>query len=311
MSTNITDVSAFTDPVRTVADGDAANATNFALAPQDLANRTRYLLDWVTAGFQAVGAGTTIAADTNDFSPTGFATKDVIEISATGATRNITGITSTARVGKPLTLKVATGSQNITFTHADAASAAASRILTAGEKKQRLKPGDTIIIVHNGTNWQQIGGTCKRLETLDFNVQLTNHLADASWDDLTYPAVTTATNSNTLMVHLPQLIDGDTIVRMRAGAARGSATGATGMRLRLRKFTLDKTPEFDAPGATSSAVATATGTVSVTDQVLSISPAETVSGDAATYYMELVAGDAAATLPDAFHWGDMQVERYV
>lgn len=45
MPNNITDVSTFTNPIQTVANGDSADAADFALAPQGLANRTRYLND--------------------------------------------------------------------------------------------------------------------------------------------------------------------------------------------------------------------------------------------------------------------------
>jgi len=43
MPNNITDANVFTPTIQTVADGDAANETNFALSPQGLANRTAYL----------------------------------------------------------------------------------------------------------------------------------------------------------------------------------------------------------------------------------------------------------------------------
>lgn len=43
MPTNITDVDTFTDPVQAPDDGDSANGATFQLAPQALANRTRYL----------------------------------------------------------------------------------------------------------------------------------------------------------------------------------------------------------------------------------------------------------------------------
>jgi hypothetical protein len=49
MPQNITDVSTFTDPIQSVQDGDAANAANFKLAPQGLANRTRHLKNRVDA----------------------------------------------------------------------------------------------------------------------------------------------------------------------------------------------------------------------------------------------------------------------
>ncbi len=55
MPNNITDTSTFTATVQTVADGDSATAANFLLAPQGLANRTKFLYDAIyTNGVQAI-----------------------------------------------------------------------------------------------------------------------------------------------------------------------------------------------------------------------------------------------------------------
>lgn len=56
MPANLTDADTWTDPVQAPADGDTANGATFQLAPQDLADRTRYLynrmesLDYQTWG---------------------------------------------------------------------------------------------------------------------------------------------------------------------------------------------------------------------------------------------------------------------
>jgi hypothetical protein len=82
MPTNITDVSTFTAPIVTVADGDAANAADVAVAVQGLANRTRALQGVVNVGgpghmdngsrFKASAAGSDVLAgfcDHNAYTP--------------------------------------------------------------------------------------------------------------------------------------------------------------------------------------------------------------------------------------------------
>ena len=100
---NLTDISTWTDPVPTVADGDAANAANFALGPQALANRTRYLYDTMVAtsalaasgGAALVGAtdgviisGGTVAAQLSAIDARMQYSKPLLQISA-GATAAI------------------------------------------------------------------------------------------------------------------------------------------------------------------------------------------------------------------------------
>lgn len=66
MPNNITDVDAFTDPVTTVADTEAADAAHFALSTQALSNRTRNLknrLDVLVARIITAGAGLTGGGD--------------------------------------------------------------------------------------------------------------------------------------------------------------------------------------------------------------------------------------------------------
>lgn len=50
MTTNITDVDEFTDPIVAPDDGDAANGTAFQLSPQGLANRTRWIINRLLNG---------------------------------------------------------------------------------------------------------------------------------------------------------------------------------------------------------------------------------------------------------------------
>jgi hypothetical protein len=54
MPQNIVESATFSSPVQTVSNGDTGDASNFALAPQALANRTKYLNDSLTA--LAIGA---------------------------------------------------------------------------------------------------------------------------------------------------------------------------------------------------------------------------------------------------------------
>jgi hypothetical protein len=61
--TNITDSSSWTATIQTVANGDAGSETNFALAPQGLANRTKYLYDEViTNGIKKIRTAASTAA---------------------------------------------------------------------------------------------------------------------------------------------------------------------------------------------------------------------------------------------------------
>jgi len=54
MPQNLIESSTFTSPVQTVSNGDVGDASSFALAPQALANRTKYLNDGLNA--LAIGA---------------------------------------------------------------------------------------------------------------------------------------------------------------------------------------------------------------------------------------------------------------
>lgn len=52
---NVVDTSVFTDPVQVPEDGDLGDGTAFQLAPQSLANRTRYLKDQLTVAVSVLG----------------------------------------------------------------------------------------------------------------------------------------------------------------------------------------------------------------------------------------------------------------
>lgn len=60
MPADITDSSTFTDPVQTPVNGEAANGDSFLLAPQGLANRTRWLKDQLDGLFNASGTATNV-----------------------------------------------------------------------------------------------------------------------------------------------------------------------------------------------------------------------------------------------------------
>lgn len=63
MPQNITDTETYHATIQTVADGDAANAANFSLAPQGLADRTAYLKGQVDA---IGGTVSTLSNTTNE-----------------------------------------------------------------------------------------------------------------------------------------------------------------------------------------------------------------------------------------------------
>lgn len=87
MPNNITDVITFTSPIQTVADGDAANAANFALAPQQLANRTAFLkniLGVTGVNFLMSGNAAAMQAVTNASHPLGVATGAIFRVLGQG-----------------------------------------------------------------------------------------------------------------------------------------------------------------------------------------------------------------------------------
>ena len=66
MPQNITDAIAWTNPIQTIAANEGATATNFALAPQGLANRTAYLAATkTTATTLAASGGAALVGATN------------------------------------------------------------------------------------------------------------------------------------------------------------------------------------------------------------------------------------------------------
>lgn len=90
MPANITDTVVWTTPIQTVADGDAANATNFALSPQGLANRAAYL----NANKMNVSGG----------SFSGAVTGSAITMTASVASLSITGGAIALTGSTPVTL---------------------------------------------------------------------------------------------------------------------------------------------------------------------------------------------------------------
>jgi hypothetical protein len=93
----------------------------------------------------------TISADQNDWAPTGFADASVILVTASGASRSITGLSGGA-TGRTVFLYNLTPSTNsITLSPASGSSLAANRFsLTVAVV---LAPLTGCVLRHNGTNW--------------------------------------------------------------------------------------------------------------------------------------------------------------
>lgn len=66
MPVNITDTATWTDPIQTPDDGDAADEAIFALTPQGLANRTKYLRTYTPGASSVVSRLIPLASGRND-----------------------------------------------------------------------------------------------------------------------------------------------------------------------------------------------------------------------------------------------------
>lgn len=92
-----------------------------------------------------------LAANTNDWNPNGGDDAFLWRISASGASRNLTGIAAPAVDGATHMLTVIGTSTDIVLIHNSSSSSGANRIFTATTLDMRLTLGDRVLIVYDAT----------------------------------------------------------------------------------------------------------------------------------------------------------------
>ena len=132
---------------------------------------------------------TALAANTDNWNPTGLSTANVIRAESSGASRNLTGIVA-QESGRVLVVENI-GSQNLVLKDADAASSAANRFDLVADVT--LPPGAAALLKYDGTTqrWRSIGagvtdhGALSGLSDDDHpqyatDTDLTNHTGDTT-----------------------------------------------------------------------------------------------------------------------------------
>ena len=144
-----------------------------------------------TAAFQGDTVATALSANTNDWAPTDLATSSILYASASGANRNLTGLTGGAD-GRVLTLFNAGATYSIVVKNADTGSTAANRFALAAD--YTILPGAGVELIYdpNVSRWRIRGNQ-------------------------TAPSTATVTNSTTLTSNALVLGDGTSSTKVAAG----------------------------------------------------------------------------------------------
>lgn len=124
-------------------------------------------------------APTALAADANDYAPTGNADATVWALSATGAMRTITGISGGAS-GRVLVL-VNVGGEAIKLTSNDAASTAANRLSAAHDAPVILQPsGGSVVLAYYSaaSRWVRVADLGAKRRSTNSDPGVTNDAAE-------------------------------------------------------------------------------------------------------------------------------------
>ena len=108
--------------------------------------------------YSGVIAPAALAADTHNYDPFQLAICSRIMISATGASRNLTGIAAQGD-GTVLYLDVQVGSQQINLRHLDGSSSAANQLTTPNATTLVLSEWDVVFLMYNAftAKWRVYG----------------------------------------------------------------------------------------------------------------------------------------------------------
>jgi hypothetical protein len=100
----------------------------------------------------------TIAADQNNYAPTGIASAAFVQVTATGAQRTITGFAVSGAVEGQTFIFVNTGGQNIVLAHNSGSSSAGNLINTHTSLDFTLAPGEGVLLFRTAAAvWRTLG----------------------------------------------------------------------------------------------------------------------------------------------------------
>lgn len=96
----------------------------------------------------------TLSADRNNWAPSLFSSATILEVTVTGSTRTVTGLTA-GTAGRWITIRNvnAEGGVAMVFTHNDGASSSGNRFSTPGAANFTLQGADTIDLYYDGAAW--------------------------------------------------------------------------------------------------------------------------------------------------------------
>lgn len=135
-----------------------------------------------------------ITSNQNDYAPTGYKACGTIEINSDAA-RNVTGLQN---VGEGEVRELYnSGSFSITLVNASASSIAANRFGFGADVV--LKPGDSLTIRHNGTNWKLLSSARKSIITAG-SIGSSSSIPTVTYDD---EGRITAVSGNTITAAKP------------------------------------------------------------------------------------------------------------
>lgn len=106
----------------------------------------------------------TIAADQNNYNPSGLSTAFAMRLTATGASRTVTGLKAPTQTGAVngifpirLFLLINVGGQDVVLPHVSGSSAAANQFVNPFGATVTVRPGGSLWLMYDQSAWRTMG----------------------------------------------------------------------------------------------------------------------------------------------------------
>lgn len=147
----------------------ATRGTTYSISGVALGNSTDLPMTTINGGLRVVHTRSpgSIAADQDDYAPTGYETVYMLRLSASGADRKINGFAG-PQTGRILNIFNNGGTYNLILAHEAGTSTAANRFSFVNSKDHYIRPGEMATLIYDGTSarWLLVGGhSSKHLTT--------------------------------------------------------------------------------------------------------------------------------------------------